>query len=1146
MSYQRSRILASACACVLGMAATSAMAQQAAQQQTAQQQPQQTTTQPTQGSATELEEIIVTGSLIRGTPEDTALPVEVFTEEELENLGRPSNLDLVKLMSEVGQVAGEANRFNAFPVGAATVNLRNLGSRFTTVIFNGRRFPEQFSVATGRFNNIAWIPNAAVGRIEILKEGGAATYGADAVGGVVNYITRRDVTGFEANVDYRWIEDSDGDYNADVLWGKTFSRGNVLMVAGYQHRSMLDANDREWAQRHFLENPNWSAAGSPGSYVFMNTPGQGNLGSITPLSGYTGERQMSITGIVRDPSCTALGGFAGWSATPSPACYVRASNFDHLVEESDTYQFYGELNVDLTDNTKAHVEGLYYQFDSPNIANSPSDAPGSWPLLTTGPTAGVARQVVGANLATASPAYFVSGQNPAVADFLNNRFFNSNGTTPAFTAAQRTAITTNGRVALVQNIWRPFAYGGHPINGETDVQHNNSKLYRLTAELKGDLPEFLGTSLEWSVAGTYSRVNYTVQAQDMLVDRLQAALNGFGGPNCNNIRAGLPGSTCQWFNPFGTAIQRNIYNGAVNPNYVPSLANSADLVRWLYEPIGLRREYNNSVFDAVVSGKTGIELPGGQMAVAAGVQYRYTDETFTVDDLSNRDLNPCPTWGVQTCTNRTGMLVFTRNVTVLGTTQNSKRYYPVVAGFAEAQLPLHDTVNLQIAGRYEKFYSDVTDRDNSVFVPAGAIKWQPLNWFAARISAGETFSQVNPPEDDGPVIATAGTNNAFAGIAGYTTANFDNVDVQPERGTYLSSGFIFQTSNFNATLDYFDIRVDDYTRTMNVNNVLRALVGEGIAPVATTPLNCSSPLFNPQAGFGGQPYVVLPAGLTCGQPGAAQLSDIGPGWTINYFGGSGETNSGELKTTGIDFSASYRFDGVLGGSVRPSIDITYNLDWELDDFVVGGVTVASGYDGLGFANRSGNRLQLAVPEWRGSFGLLYNYGRHTLNLLARYIPSIVNEDATDFDSSNDQNANIGNAAGVVTTGATAATAACTVSGSAPLTSNVGRVPPGAGTGEFGAASVTISTTTGLPTGSTSTRGFCALQNVAALGGRTIASSTNIDLTYRVELPSDLSMTLSVVNLLDEDPSFDRALVPYNSGFGSPLGRTMRVAFRKRF
>src|SRR5262249_32502261 len=163
--------------------------------------------------------------------------------------------------------------------------------------------------------------------------------------------------------------------DADITWGKKFSNGNLLLVGAYQHRSMLDANDRDWAQKQFLENPNWSAAGSPGSYVFMTSAGAASTGSITPLSGYTGDQQMSITGLVRDPSCTALGGFGGWSATPSPACYVRAANFDHLVEEQDQYQFYGEYNVEFENSLKLHVEGLYYQLDLPNIANSPSDAP---------------------------------------------------------------------------------------------------------------------------------------------------------------------------------------------------------------------------------------------------------------------------------------------------------------------------------------------------------------------------------------------------------------------------------------------------------------------------------------------------------------------------------------------------------------------------------------------------------------------------------------------------------------------------------------------------------------------------------------------------------------------------------------------------
>ncbi|HET9159944.1 MAG TPA: TonB-dependent receptor plug domain-containing protein, partial [Caulobacteraceae bacterium] len=137
---------------------------------------------------TEVEQVVVTGTFLRGTPQTAVVPVEGTNLEELRDRGSPSNMDFVKGLSEIGSVAGEANRLNAFAIGAQSINLRNLGSQRTVVVFNGRRFPEQYSFSVGRFNNIAQIPNAAIGRVEVLKDGGATTYGADAVGGVVNFI----------------------------------------------------------------------------------------------------------------------------------------------------------------------------------------------------------------------------------------------------------------------------------------------------------------------------------------------------------------------------------------------------------------------------------------------------------------------------------------------------------------------------------------------------------------------------------------------------------------------------------------------------------------------------------------------------------------------------------------------------------------------------------------------------------------------------------------------------------------------------------------------------------------------------------------------------------------------------------------------
>ena len=140
----------------------------------AQQQPNQPR-RPAAPRDAEVEEVVVTGTFIAGTPEDAAIPVEAITLEEMRQLGSPSNLDLVKSLSEIGSVAGEANRNNLFAVGAQSINLRGISSSRTVVVFNGRRLPESYSFSVGRFNNVAGIPNAAIGRVEVLKDGGATT-----------------------------------------------------------------------------------------------------------------------------------------------------------------------------------------------------------------------------------------------------------------------------------------------------------------------------------------------------------------------------------------------------------------------------------------------------------------------------------------------------------------------------------------------------------------------------------------------------------------------------------------------------------------------------------------------------------------------------------------------------------------------------------------------------------------------------------------------------------------------------------------------------------------------------------------------------------------------------------------------------------
>ena len=95
-----------------------------------------------------------------------------------------------------------------------------------------------------------------------------------------------------------------------------------------------------------------------------------------------------------------------------------------------------------------------------------------------------------------------------------------------------------------------------------------------------------------------------------------------------------------------------------------------------------------------------------------------------------------------------------------------------------------------------------------------------------------------------------------------------------------------------------------------------------------------------------------------------------------------------------------------------------------------------------------------------------------------------------------------------------------------LTSNLGDVPAGAGTGDFGS--------------------FCAGYNTAILSGRRVDAYFNLDLVYRVNVTDNLMMSLNVSNVTDEDPSFARNQLAYDSGYGSPLGRTFELGASYKF
>ena len=148
------------------------------------------------GRGTEvIQRVEITGSSIKRLATETVLPITVFKREDIERTGATSAQDLVNLIPGIS-AARRGQNVGATGVPSAA-NLRGLGSKYTLVLLNGRRVAN-YAVGNSPVD-LNSIPLSAIERIEVLRDGASAMYGADAVAGVINFILRKDYQGVEVS-----------------------------------------------------------------------------------------------------------------------------------------------------------------------------------------------------------------------------------------------------------------------------------------------------------------------------------------------------------------------------------------------------------------------------------------------------------------------------------------------------------------------------------------------------------------------------------------------------------------------------------------------------------------------------------------------------------------------------------------------------------------------------------------------------------------------------------------------------------------------------------------------------------------------------------------------------------------------------------
>lgn len=193
-------------------------------------------------------EIIVTGSSIKGVAPVGSNLVTV-TRTDLESTGAQTVQQVLKTVpSVVGlQSAGQGAFGSADGSGTNAPTIHGLGasaSNSTLVLINGHRLP------TSGINHVLADPNIlapmALERVEVLADGASSVYGSDAVAGVINFITRKKINGFEANVQ-KGFASGYNSLTAGLLWGQTYDTGSVLLSYNYSDRSNLASTSRPYA-----------------------------------------------------------------------------------------------------------------------------------------------------------------------------------------------------------------------------------------------------------------------------------------------------------------------------------------------------------------------------------------------------------------------------------------------------------------------------------------------------------------------------------------------------------------------------------------------------------------------------------------------------------------------------------------------------------------------------------------------------------------------------------------------------------------------------------------------------------------------------------------------------------------------------------
>ena len=680
----------------------------------------QTSAQPDQAAASDAEkasEIMVVGSRIENAKIAGALPVTVLSEDRIAATGSVSGDDLFRSIPQAGDVqfqeARTTGNLNDARGDNASINLRSVGTGNTLVLVNGRRMILTPGTQTENFvpvqtANTNAIPVGAIRRLEVLRDGAAAIYGADAVAGVVNVVLDDRYTGIRADARYGFADNT----NETTVSGKagfdTKSGGHILFFGSYTHRTPLFASDRPFSAS---ENHMPDLVGTPweGDTSFDNRSTSSPWGSFTTIP-VTAVSQsgtaLTTTGVFHiEPvgntaagcSSAILAGNLCLRSGVITGANDRVLRYDENPDRTirgglDRLNLYSTFRQDLGSVELFGEAGFYH-------AKLKGQREQSAPISS-------------AVISIPTTAYW----NP----FGPTAF---NGVANPNRLAGLTNVPTTG-LPLRITTYRPVDTGPRQFEVSDDM-------IRGVLGLRGNFGQF-----KWESAVTYAWAKTDDFTKNAVSNtKFQQAL-------------GL--STPDAYNPFNGGSQTNFSLGDGTPN------SAATINSFL---VGVHRIGKTSLatWDFKLSNSKIFELPAGAVGFASGVEIRR--ETYQDDRDARLD-------GTITYTDIVTGINYGTDVMGASPAPDVKAHRTVAAAYIELavpviseemHVPLVKSIDLQLAAR-DEHYSDF----GNVLKPKVAGVWVVQDWLKLRSSWSQSYRAPNLAQFYSAGTQVANTRTDFA------------------------------------------------------------------------------------------------------------------------------------------------------------------------------------------------------------------------------------------------------------------------------------------------------------------------------------------------------------------------------------------------